>query len=900
MPAAIDKDGKMQKEGKRIELVKDSPKKFVASSTASAVTNLDRRIDKNALHAESSLPNAQISSFDEHEVLHDLKHFLPSQAPLKDFIHHNTLHAFQNYKFHDGLRRASKILGYSVTLQLNEYRALYKSKRIGKATLERIIAERKGEEHVDEWMENVLNKQYDTSISPRIGVLRSNWEDQYGIDLDFLTHPFLFRILCSYLDQGISVWNFPVGNGGFLASLKEMEEDNYTSLFETKRARELFLQDKCRIDQLLKIVVGDESLYKQYLYDQQFAHQGWSGMVANLEDQPQSLLNPKKISIHDLIVFELLLEIDALDSQFGESWLPLGSNLKNRPEADLFSEVPETELHQVISILHDAFEWSYYDQVLAGMQLQKKGPETAVARKSFQAMFCVDDRECSFRRYLEKLDVACETYATPGFFGVEFFFQPEHGKFYTKLCPAPVTPKYLIKESGTTHKRQSEPLLSKTSHSLFQGWLITQTLGFLSAFKLLLNIFRPTMMPAMASSFAHMDKVSNLTIENKSPDDKENDLQIGFTIEEMIQRVEAQLKSIGMTKDFAPIVYVVGHGASSVNNAHYSAYDCGACSGRPGSVNARVFCFMANHPEVRAALSSRGLVIPPETQFVGALHDTTRDEIAYYDENSLSPVNSANHQKNVSIFTEALDLNAKERSRRFVSIDTSLSAKEIHDEIRKRSVSVFEPRPELNHATNAICVIGRRSLTKGLFLDRRAFMNSYDYSIDPDGKLLFNVMRPIAPVLGGINLEYFFSRMDRYKLGAGTKLPYNIMGLIGVANGTDGDLRPGLPSQMIEVHDPVRLLVIVEHYPDQVLGSINQQPATYEFYMNEWVLIVAVHPETREIFLFKDGIFSPYKPLPQTIDPMPEAKDLVESVKAADTIDITEATQENLPVYLIN
>src|ERR1700741_801483 len=84
-------------------------------------------------------------SFNEHDVLHELKHFLPAQAPLKDFIHHNTLHAFQNLKFEKATHNASEIFGYKVSLPLNEFRSLYDKGKIRKDILEKIITERKGE-----------------------------------------------------------------------------------------------------------------------------------------------------------------------------------------------------------------------------------------------------------------------------------------------------------------------------------------------------------------------------------------------------------------------------------------------------------------------------------------------------------------------------------------------------------------------------------------------------------------------------------------------------------------------------------------------------------------------------------------------------------------------------------
>ena len=826
------------------------------------------------------------SSFNEQEVLHELKHYLPAQAPLKDFIHHNTLHAFQHLKFDQAIYSASEILGYRVSLSLGEYRSLFDTQKIREDILERIIAQRKGLALVGEWKEKVLFKKYDRPPSPRIGSLRSNWKRQYKIDLDSLVHPLLFRTLCSYLDQGISMWNFPVLNKGFLISIKEMERNSFTSFFKTVRARQFLLQDNCEISSLLEILVGDESLYSHYLYDQQFAHQGWSGMISTVEDVPQTLLDRKQITTRDLIIFELLLEIDALDLHFGKNWAPLSARLVNKP-LDLFAEIPARELNEVTSIWQEAFEWTYYDQVLAGLVIKKQEKQKE-GEKSFQSLFCIDDRECSFRRYLEQIDPACETFGTPGFFSVEFFFQPENGKFYTKLCPWPVTPKYLIKEVGGKAKRGTDIHFSKDSHSLFRGWMISQTLGFWAAVRLFINIFRPAMGPTTASSFKHMDKTSALTIENKNREDKENDLQIGFTVDEMAVRAEGLLKSIGLVKDFAPLVYIVGHGSSSVNNPHYAAYDCGACSGRAGSVNSRVMCFMINHPEVRRILNSKGVVISVGTQFVGGLHDTTRDEVVFFDEGSLTPKNMELHRKNEIIFNKALDLNSKERSRRFESINTKLGSKDIHEQIRIRSVSLFEPRPELNHATNTLCVVGRRDLTKNLFLDRRAFMNSYDHSIDKDGSLLFNIMKPLGPVCGGINLEYFFSRVDNQKLGAGTKLPHNVMGLFGVANGIDGDLRPGLPSQMIEVHDPVRLLIIVEHFPEVVLQTIQRAPETYEWFINEWVHLVAINPETQELSSFKDGAFTIYHPLNQNIETLQDVTPLLET------------HEDNLPVYVIS
>jgi uncharacterized protein YbcC (UPF0753/DUF2309 family) len=804
------------------------------------------------------ISKTDIAGFDEQHLLHQLAHYLPAQAPLKDFVHHNTLHGFQHLKFEDALRTARTIFGYKTSLSIKEFRSLYEEGKISESVLIKVIENEKGDENLGYWLDTLKNKYFDNNANERIGAVRNYWKEIYQIDLDSVIQPILFRLLCSYLDQGIAIWRFPIDKLGFLESLLELEKNGVSSIFKTSKIKKIFLDGNYTLSELLEKLVGDESLFEQYVFDQQFSHQGWSGMVSVIENLPETLLETRRITLLELIKLECLLELDAIEDKMGSNWKPLGKNIIHKP-SPLFSEVPLSEYFETIAIWQKAFEWTYYDEVLNGLRenTKFKNSESGI-EKSFQAMFCIDDRECSYRRYLEMEDPNCETFGTPGFFGVEFFFKPIEGKFYTKVCPAPVTPKFLIKEDGLGRKMEKDAHFSKLSHNFISGWLIAQTLGFWSAFKLFLNIFKPSMGPMVSHSFKHMDSNSTLSIDHNF--EFETDLQVGFKVEEMVDRVENVLKSIGLVKNFAPLVYVVGHGASSINNPHYAAYDCGACSGRAGSVNSRVFSYMANKSAVRQALSNRGILIPEGTRFIGGLRDTTRDEIMFYDEESLSESQKALHKGNLVKFSDASKSNSKERSRRFESINTKKSSDDIHNRILERSVSLFEPRPELNHATNALCIVGKRSLTKGLFLDRRSFLNSYDASIDPDGKRLLGILNAAVPVCGGINLEYYFSRVDNQKLGAGTKLPHNVMGLFGVANGIDGDLRPGLPNQMIEVHDPIRLLMVIEQSAVIVLDVIQRNKATYEWIKNAWVMLATIDPLTSEISVFDDEQMVSYSP----------------------------------------
>jgi uncharacterized protein len=846
--------------------------------------------------------------FDIEKSISHIKHYLPSQWALKDFIHHNTLHAFQHKSFFEGLNDAYEVFGYKVTMSINEYQAEYNKGKISEEVIDRVLAANySNEADKSIWKKDLFETYHEHDFDARIGNLRENWRTKLGMDMDAMVYPTLFRILSNYLDQGISIWKFPIADQSFIGAIREMEKNGLVSIFRRKQARKLLSMESITSENLLQILVGkNQDLYETYLFDQQFEHNGWSGFVSEVEKNAWMLLDNRQIKTSELIHLELLMEIDAMDYKFGEGkWYPLGDYLDYKPRP-LFEEIQETKVFTIAKLWQEAFEWSYYLPVLKGLVDNIKPTEKK--KIDFQTVMCIDDRICSWRRYIEELAPNCQTYSTPGFFGLDMVFQPEGGKFYTKVCPMPMTPQYLVKEvpvgynfnsmrkkvsakftKNKIHHHDTDIHFSEHSHNSIFGWISSQFIGFFSAINLVSAVLFPRRSAATASPFNHMEKNYPLAIENHNLE-SENGFHLGYTTEEMTTRVYNMLMSIGMTQNFAPIVYVIGHGSTSTNNPYYAGYDCGACSGRAGSVNARVFSQMVNKNEVRDLLRIKGVNIPDETVFMGGLHDTTQDVVQFFDKDiELTMDLRIAHLENKKIMREALELNAKERSRRFDNVNGENSLTKIHNMMKRRAVSFFEPRPEYNHATNALCIVGRRDMTKGIFLDRRAFLNSYDNKIDTDGKFLQGILNAAAPVCGGINLEYYFSRTDNAKLGSGSKLPHNVVGLFGVANGIEGDLRPGLPAQMVEIHDPVRLMIIVEQLPEIIISAIEANKATYEWFINEWIHLICFHPTENKMQEFKAGKFIDLT-LPLRSTPVESSRELMSKF---------EYSKENLPVVLI-
>ena len=755
-------------------------------------------------------------------------------------------------------------------------------------------------------------------------------------DPDIAVHAELVRLGAGFLDHGQARLVLPGRERGFLPAVAALyaagarapracpgvEADMRRVAADATPARQVVETALAALG-----VAGDD--VEPWLLATALALPGWTGMFARLERRPEDHPGGPPARLLDFLAVRLLLERRALEAACRRAAVPLAwPSLAARmpPPAPVPAPMAASRLWHVTAaagltsgavaawdgvtlarvweamaaatdlarrrVFLDAYERTYRRVVLDALAARRAMPPAdPEGRPRAQFVFCIDEREESIRRAIEEQDPGFVTFGAAGFFGVAIDYQGLYDREPAAYCPVVVTPGHEVHEQPL-YTALSWHALRKSLRDAWLGWVRTSAaasrtllggaglsflLGPVVGLKTLARVAAPRaslrMGDRMKAALAPRPatRLSSVRLAAEAPPDGAKPM--GFSLQEAVDRVSATLTNIGLTRDFAPIVVFLGHGSTSLNNPHESAHDCGACGGRRGGANARLFADMANRPDVRAGVKARGLDIPADTWFVGALHDTADDSVKYYDLDTLPRALTGAFDVAVAALERARRDNALERSRRFDDAPLGLTPDDALAHVEGRSAHLAQPRPEYGHCTNAICIVGRRSLTRGLHLDRRAFLVSYDPGPDTSYAVLERILAAVGPVGAGISLEYYFSSVDNERFGCGTKLPHNVTGLIGVMNGHQGDLRTGLPLQMVELHEPMRLLLIVDATPEALLAVAGRQPEVAELVVNQWVQLVSHHPETGRLEVFEDGGFVPYTPAPTLLAVVEQSRD---------------------------
>ena len=573
-------------------------------------------------------------------------------------------------------------------------------------------------------------------------------------------------------------------------------------------------------------------------------------------------------------------------------WSPPALNRLNPHDwGELIHEIEMFTSMERRRIFHQAFERHLRAQTLDAIHVHCKVKRDRVVSPRFQSVYCIDTREESFRRHLEETCPEAETFGAAGFFSVPMYYKGLADAHFAALCPIVIRPQHWITEevdatleAENLRRAKTRKVLGRASHnmhvrsrSITGGAVLTASLGVLASIPLVARVLFPRLVSRIrrqASRFVEPPQSTRLRLERKSPTAGPTGDGIGFTVDEMATIGERILRDIGLTSGFAPLVFFFGHGSYCLNNPHKSCYDCGACSGSAGSPNARALAAMLNDPRIREIIRSRGVDIPSGTHFLGGLHNTCNDTLTFYDCDRLPESHRAEFEFAKSKLEETCERNAHERCRRFQSAPLDLSFAAAHRHVEGRAEDLAQTRPEFGNASNAICFVGRRQRLRGLYLDRRCFLHSYDPNADDEEcNILGRILGAVVPVCSGINLQYFFSYIDSPGWGCGTKLPHNITSLMGVMDGSASDLRTGLPWQGVEIHEPVRLLIIIETTPDGIRKIMARSEVVRNIIHNGWVQLALLDKDTNDILVYREDEFHKYDP---SIEELPTAQSSVD------------------------
>jgi uncharacterized protein YbcC (UPF0753/DUF2309 family) len=688
------------------------------------------------------------------------------------------------------------------------------------------------------------------------------------------------RWCAAYFDEGQSAWRLPsrhlppyaawraamrhdrnaevMGISGFRALVASLPEDPVEAIEDVVRRQGV--APRAVEDYLHQALldVGGWAAYARYLV--------WNSELYGKSDDTLVQLLAIRLA------WGYALFVQRTDDAFKEAWRRAMEDAAQPPQDEKLGDDPELCVNL---IAQEAYELAYRRKLLALLASGGSDPREP-ERPVLQAAFCIDVRSEVYRRNLEQVFPQAQTIGFAGFFGYPIEYVPIGNAKGGPQCPVLLTPKYTVCEvvEGASDAEDERIMtLRRLRRRVAKAWksfkvsavssfVFVETAGLLFAVKILSDALALT----RTVHDPNTDGLDEDAIDRLGPRIEPRTTAgrlTGFDEHERLAQAESTLRGMSLTRNFGRLVLMTGHGSKTVNNPHASSLDCGACGGHTGEANARVAAKILNYPDVRSGLRERGIDIPDDTWFVGALHDTTTDEITMYDVERAPESHRALIEDVRGYLKEATSLARRERAGLLGIPNDARTERRVVE----RSRDWAQVRPEWGLAGNASFVAAPRSRTRGIDLGGRAFLHDYDWRADGDLGILELIMTAPVVVATWINLQYYGSAVNNRAFGSGNKVLHNVTGTIGVLEGNAGDLKAGLPWQSVHdgtrlVHEPLRLNVFVEAPIDAMNAVIAKNQHVRDLADHRWLHLFAIDESGRVSHRYRGSAV--WEPLPPT------------------------------------
>ena len=93
---------------------------------------------------------------------------------------------------------------------------------------------------------------------------------------------------------------------------------------------------------------------------------------------------------------------------------------------------------------------------------------------------------------------------------------------------------------------------------------------------------------------------------------------------------------------------------------------------------------------------------------------------------------------------------------------------------------------------------------------------------------------------------------------------------------------------MVEVHDPLRLMVVIEQKVEFVEKILKGNPRIAAWYQLDWMRLAVIDPESKKTFLYQGKEFEEYTPFTHSLE------------RTMDFDALFESSSRNLPVSIFN